>query len=166
MHGTWQCVELGVVLACGFAVPAGSGRKFVPEAIEVDALTPGDEALHVRASETEVPEQGVLEDLFPWPDARERRVDERKAHDTCGMQRGKGIADHVADIVRHEIGALNAQLVEDASHISSLSLLVEAVAGLGGESHSAQVRNHDRVSARQVDRHWRPHVASLAVTMK
>src|SRR5215831_6414881 len=107
MHCARQRVEFGVVLACGFAEPAWSGRKFVPEAIEVDALTPGDEALHVGASEAEGPEQWVLEDLFPWPDAREWRVDERKAHDTWRIQGSEGIADHVADIVRHEIGALD-----------------------------------------------------------
>src|SRR5215470_3884372 len=126
MHGARKGVELGVVLACSLAEPARSGRKLVPEAIEIDALTSRDQALHVGPAKTEMPEQRVFKDLLPWPDAGERRVDESKARDTGGILSGQRIADHVADIVRHKVGVCDAQFVEHPCHIGGLRLLIEA----------------------------------------
>src|SRR5262245_39711936 len=120
MHRARQRVEFGVVLAGGFAEAAGRGRKFVPEAIEVDALATGDQPLHVRAAKAEVPKQGILEDFFPWPDAWERRVDQDEARNALRKLRGESVPHHIADIVRDEIRAFDLERIEYASHIVSL----------------------------------------------
>src|SRR5262249_52936196 len=51
MHGARHGVETRVMIASVFAEPAGRGRELVPETVEINALAPGDETLHVRAAE-------------------------------------------------------------------------------------------------------------------
>src|SRR6185295_7796275 len=72
MHGSWKGVELRIVLPRRFAEAIRRSREFVPESIQVDALAPCHQPLHVGPSEAKVPEQGILQDLFPGPDARHR----------------------------------------------------------------------------------------------
>ena len=81
MHGAGQGVELGVVLARGLRECGRGRRKLVPEAVEIDALAPRDQPLHVRSAEAEVPEQRVLQDFLPRTDAGQRRVDQDEARD-------------------------------------------------------------------------------------
>jgi len=47
------------------------------------------------------------------------------------MLHGERKSDHVADIVRNEIGAIDLELVENGRHIAGLGLFVEAAGGLG-----------------------------------
>ena len=51
----------------------GIAGEVIPDAIEVDALAAGYEALGVRAVEVEVPERGRDDDLVPRADAGDRR---------------------------------------------------------------------------------------------
>jgi hypothetical protein len=60
-------------------------------------------------AEAEVPEQRVLEDFFPGTDAGHRRVDQHEAGYALGLLRGQGEADHVADVVRDQIVAVDLQ---------------------------------------------------------
>ena len=83
-----------------------------------------------------------------------------------GCCAAKAIADHVADIVRDEIGPVDLQRVEHARHVAGLRLLVEAAGRLGGEAHAAQVRHDDGVVARKIGGHRRPHVARLAIAVQ
>ena len=85
MHRAGQRVELRVVPPRRFAEAIGRGRELVPEAVEVDALAAGDEPLHVGPAEAEVPEQRVLQDLFPRPDAGHRRVDQHQPPHPLGI---------------------------------------------------------------------------------
>src|SRR5262249_17801810 len=78
MPGAGAGIELRVVPARRLAEAARPGRELVPEAVEIDALAAGDEALHVGAAEAEMPEQRVLEYLLPWADAGQWRVDDDK----------------------------------------------------------------------------------------
>ena len=130
MHRARHRVELGIVRARRFAEARRGRGKLVPEAIEIDALAACHQPLHVRPAEAEVPEQRVLEDLLPRPDAWHRRIDQDEARDSLGILRGKGIADHVADIVRDEVGSVDLQCIEHAGHVAGLRLLVEASGGL------------------------------------
>jgi hypothetical protein len=43
----------------------GVAGELVPEAVEIDALTPGDEPFGVRPAEGEMPEQGVAHEVVP-----------------------------------------------------------------------------------------------------
>jgi hypothetical protein len=94
MHRAWHRVELGVVNASGLAEPAGRGRELVPDPIEIDALAPRHEPLHIRTAKAEVPEQRIFQDFFPWPNAGQRRIDENKSRGPLGILRGKSVADH------------------------------------------------------------------------
>jgi hypothetical protein len=53
-----------------------------------------------------MPEQRVLEDLLPRPDAGQGGVDNDELAERAGILSGEGIADHVADIVPQEIRPL------------------------------------------------------------
>ena len=77
-----------------------------------------------------MPQQRVLEDLLPRPDAGQRRIDQHEARDPLRMLRREGVADHVADVVRDEVGALDLQRIEHAGDVAGLRLLVEAASGL------------------------------------
>ena len=89
-----------------------------------------------------------------------------KTRDALGVLRGKRVADHVADVVSDEVGALDLQLVEHARDVGGLRLLVEAARGLRRQPHATQVRHDDGVVAHEVDGHRRPHVAGLAVAVQ
>jgi hypothetical protein len=49
--------------------------KFVPEAVEIDALAAGDQPLHALTTEAKLPHGGILCDLIPGFDAAQRRID-------------------------------------------------------------------------------------------
>ena len=166
MHGAGQGIEFGVMLARGLGEGRGRGGKLVPEAVEIDALAPGDQPLHVRSAKAEVPQQRVLQDFLPRADAGQRRVDEDEARHTLRMLDGKGVADHVADIVGDEIGAVDLQRVEHAGDIAGLGLLVVAALGLGRQAEAAQIGHDHGVVAGKVVGHRRPHVAGFAVTVQ
>ena len=75
-----------------FAERARIGGELVPEAIEIDALAPGDQPLHVRPAEAEMPQQRVLEDLVPRADAWHRRIHHDEARDARRVLRGERIS--------------------------------------------------------------------------
>jgi hypothetical protein len=154
------------VLTRGFAEARRCRRELVPEPIEVDALATFDQPFHVGPAKAEVPEQRVLEDLLPWPDAGQGGVDQNEARHAAWVLRRKRIADHVADIVRDEVNVVDAQRIEHARHVDTLCLLVKASRGLGRQPHAAQVRHHDGVVARKIGCHGRPHIARLAVAVQ
>src|SRR4051812_29149186 len=58
-------IERRIMLTLRFIKPLRFPGKFVPEAVEIDALASGDQALHVLTPEAEVPHGGVLCDLIP-----------------------------------------------------------------------------------------------------
>jgi hypothetical protein len=113
-----------------------------------------------------VPEQRVLEDLLPRPDAGDGCIDQDEARHAAWILRRQGIADHVADIVGDKVDLVDAQRIEHARHVDALCLLVKASRGLGGQPHAAQIGHHDGVVARKIDRHGRPHIARLAIAMQ
>ena len=166
VHRARQRVQLGVMLTRGLGEAAGRRGKLVPEAVEVDALAARDEALHVGPAEPEVPQQRVLQDLLPRADPRHRSVDQNEARHPLRVLHGEGVADHVADIVRDEIGAIDLERVENARHVAGLGLLVVSRGRFGGQAEAAQVRHHDGMVAREILGHRRPHVAGLAIAVQ
>jgi hypothetical protein len=59
--------------------------------------------------------------LVPRPDAGQRRIDDNPLGDAVGILWSERVADHIADVVRHEISLLDVELVHhhgdvDASH--------------------------------------------------
>lgn len=113
-----------------------------------------------------MPEQRVLKNFLPGTDAGHRSIDQHEAADALRMLRGKSEADHVADVMRHQIGAFDLERVEHAGDISGLGLLVEARSRLGGQAEPAQIGHHHRVIPHQIGRHRRPHVAGLAIAVQ
>lgn len=53
------------------------------------------------------------------------------------IMRGKGIADHIADIVGDEIRTLDVQLIKNMRDIGGLGFLVVAAGRMRGEAHAA-----------------------------
>ena len=60
-----------------------------------------------------------------------------------GYCAANAIADHVADVVGDEIGAVDLERIEHAGDVAGLRLLVVAAGGLRGEAHAAQVGHDD-----------------------
>src|SRR6266705_3783599 len=58
-------IDRRIMLALRFIKPLPVPGKFVPEAVEIDALAAGDQALHLRATEAKVPHSRILFDLIP-----------------------------------------------------------------------------------------------------
>src|SRR5262249_54205819 len=139
MHGARHGVQTRVMISSVFAEPAGRGRELVPETVEINAFAPGDEALHVRTAEAKMPEQRVFEGFFPWSDARQRRVNQSKQCDALRMQRGKRIADHVANVVGPQRGTLDLDVIKHTRHVTGLGLLIVAVGRFGGEPKPTQI---------------------------
>src|SRR5690349_2539282 len=83
VHRAGLRIEPGVVFAGLLAEPARVGRELVPEPIEVDSLPSGHEPFSVRTLEGEMPEGTAANDLIPWPDARQRRIQENEAGDSA-----------------------------------------------------------------------------------
>src|SRR4051812_18962067 len=104
MHGAGAGVEGSVMLPGGLAEAVRICGELVPKTVEIDALATGNEPFHIRAAEAEMPEQRVLEDLLPGADAGDRSVDQRKSCDPVAVLGREREADHVADIVRDQIG--------------------------------------------------------------
>ena len=80
-HGAGLGVQSGVVAAGGFVDFSGGGGEFVSEAVEVDALAAGHQALGVLAAEIEVPQLWAEDDLVPRGDAGHRSVHHHQAVD-------------------------------------------------------------------------------------
>ena len=113
-----------------------------------------------------MPEQRALDDLFPVAGAGKRRIHRHPTGDAIGKLGGERITDHVADVVRHEIGLRNVELVENCGDIGRLVPFVVAARRTRREAHAAQVGNDDGVIANELRRQRRPHVAGVAETMQ
>ena len=57
------------MLAGRFAEGRRLGGKLVSEAIEINALSAGDQPLHIGTAEAEMPKERVFDNLVPWTDA-------------------------------------------------------------------------------------------------
>jgi hypothetical protein len=106
---------------------------------------------------------GAAHDLIPGPDAGERSVHGDPARDALRVERGEGLADHVADVVGDEIGFPDVEVVEHAGDIAGLGL---AAFRVGREAHAAQIRDDDRVVFRKLRRQGRPHVSGVGKAMQ
>ena len=67
-------VERGIMLARRLVDAGGICRQLVVEAVEQDALAPGDQALDVGAAEIEVPDLRILQLVVPVPEPGQRRI--------------------------------------------------------------------------------------------
>ena len=59
-HCAGLCIQRRIMLALRFIKPLLVPGKFVPEAVEIDALSAGDQALHVLTTEAKVPHGRIL----------------------------------------------------------------------------------------------------------
>src|SRR4030088_3254837 len=111
------------MLALRFIKPLLVPGKFVPEAVEIDALAAGDQALHVLTTEAKVPHGRILCDLIPGADAGQRRMDLNPSTRALGMGGGNCEADHDADVVRSNSTFSGAQIVKAFYPVHLLILL-------------------------------------------
>ena len=109
------------MFARGLAEGLRVGGKLVPEAVEVDAFASGDQPLHVRAAEAEMPQEWALEYLLPRADPRQRRVHQDEPGYPVRVLRGERVSDHIADVVGDE-GVIPYQ-EDDASATGKLKNL-------------------------------------------
>jgi hypothetical protein len=77
-----------------------------------------------------MPETRVARDRIPFTDPRQRRVHHHPARDAVRVLRGERIADHVADVVRHESGVGDMQCIHHAGDIRRLVLLGVPAVGM------------------------------------
>jgi hypothetical protein len=138
------------------------GRKLVPEAVEIDALAPLHQTLDIRSAEIEMPQRRASDDLIPRPDARKRSIHGDPSADAIRVLGSEGVADHVADVVSHEIDFVDLELVEDKRDVGALRFLIIAGTRMRREPHSAQIRHHDGVIAHELRRERGPHVSGVA----
>ena len=136
-------------------------RQLVPEAVEIDALAPSDQPLHVGSAEVEMPEQRAADDVVPITDAGQRRIDHDPAGNAVAILRREGVAHHVADVVGDEVGFLDFQMVENARNVDGLIFLRVARVGMRGKPHAAQIRHDHGMIFHQLRRNRRPHVAGI-----
>src|SRR5882672_3549387 len=106
------------------------GGKFVPEAVQINPLAPFDQALHIWAAESEMPQHRGLQDFFPRTNPGNWRIDKNKVLDLLGMFGGKRERNHVADVVGHQVDLVDVQRVEHALDVAGLRLFVETAGGL------------------------------------
>jgi hypothetical protein len=109
---------------------------------------------------------GFFEDLLPRADTRQRGIDQHKTCTAVAMERGKGVPNHVADIMGDERDPLDPQHVQHAGDVPALRFLVVTAGGLGRQTHTAEIRDDDRPVTRQVLCKRHPHVARLAIAMQ
>jgi hypothetical protein len=95
-----------------------------------------------------MPQRMIADDVVPRTDAGQRRVDQDELADAIGMLGGKGVADHVADVVGDEVNLVHLQRVKHSGNVLTLSLFVIAAGRALGEAHAAKIRHHHRVIAR------------------
>ena len=100
--------------------------------------------------------------LVPVADARQRRVHHDPARDAARKLRRERVADHVADVVRDEIGLLDLQMIEHAGDVERLVLLRVARVRMRRKPHAAKIRRDDRVILHEHRGERRPHVAGIA----
>ncbi len=145
VHGPGLGVLGGVKGAGGFVGLPGVAGEVVPDAVEVDALAAGDEAVLVRALEREVPEAMVLDDVVPRGNAGDGSVHDDEALDLVGIEGGVGVRDHDADIVLADAGAVVTEGGDDGADVGGLGFLVVAGGGERGAADAAEVGDDDRV---------------------
>ena len=130
----------------------GVRKKLVPEAVEIDAFASGDQPLHIRAAEAEMPQERALQYFLPRSDPRQRCVHQGEPGYPVRVLGGERVSDHIADVVGDEVHPFNPERVENASDILALCLLVVSTGGTNGEPHAAQVGGNNRVVVGKVRR--------------
>jgi len=109
-----------------------------------------------------MPQCRAPDDFIPRPDAGKRSIHCDPSVDAIRVLGGEGVADHVADVVGHEIDFVDLELVEDKRDVAALRFLVIAGFGVRREPHSAQIRHYDSVIADELRRKRCPHVSGVA----
>ena len=73
---------------------------------------------------------------------------------------------HVADVMRHEVRALDPERVEQAGNVLTLCLLVVAAFRTSGEPHPTQIGGDNRLVMGELRCERRPHVAGLTISVE
>src|SRR5882724_6999929 len=120
VDGLWPGIEFGIMLSRGLVDGRRVRRNLVVEAVEQDALAPGDEPLDVRSAEIEVPHLWIGSLRLPVAKARQWRVHDDPFGHPRTIKRSEGVADHVSDVVRDEIDVGDVEPVENACEIARL----------------------------------------------
>ena len=151
-----------LVLAFRFIESLGVEGEFIPEAVEIDAFTASDKALHVGAAEAKLPHAGVLNDLLPRRDSGKRCVDGHEAGHPIRESYGESITNHISNVMGYKIGARHAKCIHHACHIMALRLLVVSSRRLGRQSKSAQVGHDDSMVCCKYRGQRNPHISGCA----
>ena len=96
----------------------------------------------------------------------QRRVHEGEADDPVGILCSERVSHHVADVVRHEVRALDPEHVEQAGNILTLCLLVVSSGRTSGEPHPAQIGGDNGMVVGELRCERRPHIAGLSIPVK
>src|ERR1700720_4633570 len=114
------------MIASLFVDAGWSCGQLVVKAIEQDALASGNEALHVRSPEVEVPDFWIFQLIIPVANSGKRRIHDDPSRHSRGIERRKGVTDHVADVVGDKGNVLHAEFVQNAGEVARLSGLFVA----------------------------------------
>ena len=101
---------------------------------------PLHQPLSIWSVERKMPQRVAANDVIPWADTRKRRIDDHEFSYPVRILGGKGISDHIADVVRYKIDFVDLQRIEHAGHVLRLGLLVVTAGRPRGQPEAAQVR--------------------------
>ncbi len=103
------------------------GCELVPEAIQINALAPGDEPLGIRAAEGEMPEERIADEVVPGWYAWNWSIHHDQLFGLVGIAGRISIGNHIADIVPDNCRLIDVQRRKNGPDIRCLSAFVVAL---------------------------------------
>ena len=142
------------------------GSEVVPVVFEVDPFPPLYQGFRSGAVESEMPNAGIVVDLFPADDSRKESIHDNKFLCLSRILRRIGIGDHQSDIVTDDSCLLHAQGPDERMNANRGVLHVESVFGDTGVPDAGQIwRDHGKFRCKERN-DWSPHARCLGVAMQ
>jgi len=116
------------------------GGEVVPEVFIVDAFPSLNQGFRCGAVETEMPDAGIVVDVFPAGDAGEKGVHDNELFDFGWELGGVGIGDHQANVVTDDAGFFDAERFGESVNAGGGRFHVETVGGDTRVADSGEVR--------------------------
>src|SRR5271167_4211994 len=113
-----------------------------------------------------MPQGRISHDLVPWRDSRNWGIHDDKSLNLFWIERGIGVGDHDADVVRNHRCSIMPERHDDCSDVGGLGPFVVASRGAGRASDATQVGNYDGVAGGKIFGQGCPGIARFGVTMK
>src|SRR5713101_424603 len=121
-HSAWLCVGRGKEISGVFVWFTWISSKVIPYPVKVDTLAACYQAFRIRSVKVEVPNSGILQNLTPRINPRNRCIHNDQPLNLVGVHRSIGVRDHIADIVSNNKCLVVSERGDNGTHILGLSL--------------------------------------------